>query len=156
MQQYQQIIELKFENENPKEQIAAMKAGNSEAGYRRRNERRGTSRPASRTVCYCLVASVGVVGVFLGANTSNKNVRFASPSACARRRWCPGTSTGFMPPGIPPLCQLMGCGWGVGIWHVGAGGSKSPVMGPNCQCACCGRICALPSRPMECNWVQGW
>jgi hypothetical protein len=32
MQQYQQIIELKFENENPKEQIAAMKAGNSEAG----------------------------------------------------------------------------------------------------------------------------
>jgi hypothetical protein len=32
MQQYQQIIELEFENENLKEQIAAMKAGNSEAG----------------------------------------------------------------------------------------------------------------------------
>jgi hypothetical protein len=32
MQQHQQIIELEFENENLKEQIAAMKAGNSEAG----------------------------------------------------------------------------------------------------------------------------
>jgi hypothetical protein len=32
MQQYQQIIELEFENKNLKEQIAAMKAGNSEAG----------------------------------------------------------------------------------------------------------------------------
>jgi hypothetical protein len=32
MQQYQQIIELEFDNENLKEQIAAMKAGNSEAG----------------------------------------------------------------------------------------------------------------------------
>jgi hypothetical protein len=32
MQQYRQIIGLEFENENLKEQIAAMKAGNSEAG----------------------------------------------------------------------------------------------------------------------------
>jgi hypothetical protein len=31
MQQYQQIIELEFENENLKKQMAAMKAGNSEA-----------------------------------------------------------------------------------------------------------------------------
>jgi hypothetical protein len=32
MQQYQQIIGLEFDNENLKEQIAAMKAGNFEAG----------------------------------------------------------------------------------------------------------------------------
>jgi hypothetical protein len=35
---------------------------------------------------------VGVVGVFLGANATNKKKSFTS-SACARRRWWPGTST---------------------------------------------------------------
>jgi hypothetical protein len=39
-------------------------------------------------------------------------------------------STGFTPPGIPPLCQLMGCGWVVCMWHAGAGGLNPPVMGP--------------------------
>jgi hypothetical protein len=49
------------------------------------------------------------------------------------RRWWPGTPTGFTPPGIPPLYQLMGCGWGVGMCHAGAGGlTKSPVPGPAC------------------------
>jgi hypothetical protein len=63
MQQYQQIIGLEFDNGNLKEQIAAMKAGNFEAGSGDvMSERRGTSRPASRTVCYCLVASVGGSG----------------------------------------------------------------------------------------------
>jgi hypothetical protein len=41
--------------------------------------------PASKTAAQFLVAGVRVVGVFLGANTTNKNVRFAS-SVCARRR----------------------------------------------------------------------
>jgi hypothetical protein len=51
----------------------------------------------------------------------------ASSAWRARRRWWPGTSTGFTPPGIPPLCRLVGCGWGVGIWHVGAGGRNLPL-----------------------------
>jgi hypothetical protein len=38
----------------------------------------------------------------------------------------PGRPRDLRPPGILPLCQLMGCGWGVGIWHVGAGGRKLP------------------------------
>jgi hypothetical protein len=60
--------------------------------------------------------------VFLGADTTNKQkiIRVL------------GLRTGFTPPGIPPLCQLMGCGWGVGMWRVGAGArSKTPVMGPS-------------------------
>jgi hypothetical protein len=51
-------------------------------------------------------------------------------SACERRRrWWPGTSTGFTPPGIPPrlCCQLMGCGWGVGMRHAGAGARNLPL-----------------------------
>jgi hypothetical protein len=55
---------------------------------------------------------------------------FPASSACARRGWWPGTSTGCTPPGIPPLCQLMGCGSGVDLCHAGAGGLNPPVMGP--------------------------
>jgi hypothetical protein len=53
---------------------------------------------------------------------------FSASSACARRRWWPGVSTGFTPPGIPPLRQrqLMGCGWVISMWHAGAGGLNPP------------------------------
>jgi hypothetical protein len=69
---------------------------------------------------------VGVVGVFLGASTSNEmSASRPRPAHGAGGRW-PGTSKGFAPPGIPPLCQLVGCGWGAGMLHAGAGGRKLP------------------------------
>jgi hypothetical protein len=82
-----------------------------------------------------LVASVGVVGVFLGADTSNKNVRFAS-SACARRRWWPGTSTGFTPPGwdSAPVSGWWGVGEGLVYGMRGRGGEISRS-GPYQRCS---------------------
>ena len=64
MQQYQQIIELEFENENLKEQIAAMKAGNSEAGSG--DEIAERNKPTSKQNSLLLLSSKcgGSGGVF--------------------------------------------------------------------------------------------
>jgi hypothetical protein len=59
-----------------------------------------------------------------GYNFKGLSEHFSASSACARRGWWPETPTGFTPPGIPPLYQLMGCEWGVlGMWHARGRGS---------------------------------
>jgi hypothetical protein len=67
---------------------------------------------------------VGVVGVFLGASTIKKNVRFAS-SACAPPVVARDVH-GIYAPGILPLCPWRGGGGGVGMRPAGAGDRKLP------------------------------
>jgi hypothetical protein len=77
------------------------------------------------------VASVGVVGVFLGASTSNEDVRFAS-SACARRRWAVARDVqGICAPWDSAPVSVGGVR--LGGWYVacGGGGPKTPVPGPS-------------------------